>query len=197
MNLTEDELAYWYIDRLIYRLANVVTRHTKDLKKVVKAVEEPTPIYFDTDSIDVNPKICVVLSRRGCGRKENKKMTNAEKFKEVFGVEPYHDVYGYVCPHEVGFPNVNSKCKGDCFNCKGEFWALEYKEPKKITKKMVKYFVNLQELLNFVKQEHIPENDVEKIVHSDNPSAFPFTLIYNKVEYVPVQTVEGRKKNDQ
>ena len=196
MNLTEDKLAYWYIDRLIYRLANVVTWHTKDLKKVVKAVEEPTPIYFDTDSIDVNPKICIVFSRRGCGRKENKKMTNGEKMKAVFGTS------GNLKQCVAGLFNPEYDCTGivceDCPYWSENWFKVEYKAPKKVRQRRARFFSSLDELLSYVHEHEISETDVINVTKSEGLSSVNWCLTYNQYLYETptVQTFEGRKNND-
>jgi len=62
--------------------------------------------------------------------KDHPILTNAEKYKEVFGVEP-KDVFGeFMCPRYAGFLTV--ECKGvRCKECKDKFWNAEYKEPAK------------------------------------------------------------------
>lgn len=61
--------------------------------------------------------------------KEHPIVTRADKFKEVFGVEPKSNNC-FVCPHRVGFNNA--KCNlMQCAKCTNEFWNSEYKEPKK------------------------------------------------------------------
>ena len=53
-------------------------------------------------------------------------MTNAKKFKEVFGYdrEPFTD--GYHCPFN------SDRCKENtCEDCLNKWWQSEYKEPKK------------------------------------------------------------------
>ena len=51
--------------------------------------------------------------------KENPIITNADKFKEVFGMEPKFQF----CPREY--------CSG-CNTCYGKFWNEEYKEPSEV-----------------------------------------------------------------
>lgn len=53
-------------------------------------------------------------------------MTNKEKLKEVFGLEPYTGQ----CPFE--YPTACLKCpfRGKGRNCEESFWNSEYKEPK-------------------------------------------------------------------
>lgn len=211
MNLTEDEKAYLFLDALICRLAYVGIGHK--LKKAVKAVEEPTPIYFDTDSIDLNPKIYVVLSNRGCGKSvlqkrlikqclnsyygktvmsmKEKKMTNLEKFKEVFGVEPKQSDGTHTCPHKIGFSNVNIGCVGTCACCKDKLWNSEYKEPVKINKRRVKYFATVENVLGFIRDNKILDKDVVNIVRSDgNNVLMSWCLIYDELVLVPKEEEE-------
>ncbi len=62
-------------------------------------------------------------------------MTNAEKFKEVFGFEVNKPTvnYGMYCPH--GRKDMNDRavecvaCNRDCIS---DFWQSEYKESKEI-----------------------------------------------------------------
>ena len=66
--------------------------------------------------------------------KDHPTVTMRDKYKEVFGVEP-KDKYGdFVCPHSVGFDNVEC-VRGDGYNdcvvCKDKFWNSEYIESKK------------------------------------------------------------------
>lgn len=59
--------------------------------------------------------------------KEHPIVTRADKFKEVFGVEP-KSYNCFVCPHRVGF--TDAKCNlMQCVKCTNEFWNSEYKEP--------------------------------------------------------------------
>lgn len=74
--------------------------------------------------------------------KEHPIVTMADKYKEVFGVEPKmaekqeHDDWAfYMCPKNAGFL-VNVVCEGSlfstaCVECKQKFWQSAYKEPKK------------------------------------------------------------------
>ena len=56
-------------------------------------------------------------------------VTRADKFKEVFGVEPKSNNC-FVCPHRVEFNNA--KCNlMQCVKCTNEFWNSKYEEPKK------------------------------------------------------------------
>ncbi len=57
--------------------------------------------------------------------KEHPIITNADKFKEVFGKEPKDGIAEYLCPSFV------LKCcpHNGCDNCKKSFWESEYKEP--------------------------------------------------------------------
>lgn len=64
--------------------------------------------------------------------KEHPIVTMADKYKEVFGVEPKNERGEYVCPAWAGFGldicDKNAICsKG----CNENFWNSEYKEPKK------------------------------------------------------------------
>lgn len=57
-------------------------------------------------------------------------VTNAYKFKEVFGVEPRHPDGMYICP--IFYVD---KCPQSitvtCTECRAGFWEAEYREPKK------------------------------------------------------------------
>ncbi len=59
--------------------------------------------------------------------KEHPIVTNADKFKEVFGTEPKDGISDWLCP------SFALKCcpHNGCDNCKKSFWEAEYKEPKK------------------------------------------------------------------
>ena len=63
--------------------------------------------------------------------KEHPIITMADKYKEVFGVEPKGKSGASVCPRSVGFDDVECKIGGGCEDCRNEFWHSEYKEPKK------------------------------------------------------------------
>ena len=54
-------------------------------------------------------------------------MTNAEKYTEVFGIEP--DTIA--CPTKLceNCPNNDPKHSRGPFNCGNHFWTDEYKEP--------------------------------------------------------------------
>lgn len=54
--------------------------------------------------------------------KEHPMQTNADKFKEVFGMELFHDGCG-----GVSCPSDDTKCKECIYK---DFWNQEYKEPK-------------------------------------------------------------------
>lgn len=62
--------------------------------------------------------------------KEHPIVTMADKYKEVFGVEPKNERGEYVCPAWAGFDICDKEAicsKG----CNEAFWKSEYKEPKK------------------------------------------------------------------
>lgn len=62
--------------------------------------------------------------------KEHPIVTMADKYKEVFGVEPKNERGEYVCPAWAGFEICDKEAicsKG----CNEAFWNSEYKEPKK------------------------------------------------------------------
>ena len=66
--------------------------------------------------------------------KEHPIVTMADKYKEVFGVEPVHtesEIKCYLCPKFAGL-GADIKCTVQtCENCKEDFWDSEYKPPKK------------------------------------------------------------------
>ena len=57
---------------------------------------------------------------------EHPLQTNADKFKEVFGLDAYKEASLSFCPF------INDGCSAeDCEKCgKSHFWQQEYKEPK-------------------------------------------------------------------
>lgn len=61
--------------------------------------------------------------------KEHPIVTNADKYREVFGVNPVGVVSNeFICPSCAGF---NCDCSSDkCTACKTNFWTSEYKAPK-------------------------------------------------------------------
>ena len=62
--------------------------------------------------------------------KEHPIVTNADKYREVFGVSPTAiDVGNFVCPERVGFSGI-CKATNNCTSCKINFWTSEYKAPK-------------------------------------------------------------------
>ena len=63
--------------------------------------------------------------------KEHPIVTMADKYKEVFGVEPKGKSGASVCPRSVGFDDVECKIGGGCEDCRNEFWHSEYKPPKR------------------------------------------------------------------
>ena len=62
--------------------------------------------------------------------KEHPVITMADKFKEVFGVEPKNAADFLCCPETIGFTH-NGCAKKDCRYCKEQFWTSEYKAPEK------------------------------------------------------------------
>ena len=55
--------------------------------------------------------------------------TMAEKYKEVFGVEPKNHLGEFVCPSDVGFYDLDlCKKRRLCDTCCSAFWNSEYKE---------------------------------------------------------------------
>ena len=62
--------------------------------------------------------------------KEHPIVTMADKYKEVFGVEPKDKFGTFICPCSVGFIDVTCS-QHNCETCTNEFWNSEYKEPKK------------------------------------------------------------------
>ena len=62
--------------------------------------------------------------------KEHPFITNEQKYKEVFGVEPKNERGEYVCPTWAGFDicDKDAICSRECTE---NFWTSEYKEPKK------------------------------------------------------------------
>ena len=70
--------------------------------------------------------------------KEHPIITNADKFKEVWGHEPKVDMGtgGDICPANISKVCKRFKSPSDCGKCKKEFWESEYVEPSKgITEK--------------------------------------------------------------
>lgn len=66
--------------------------------------------------------------------KEHPIVTVRDKFKEAFGVEPKNECGTLICPHFVGFVDVECVYGvgyKDCKKCKEKFWNSEYREPKK------------------------------------------------------------------
>ena len=66
--------------------------------------------------------------------KEHPFVTNEDKYKEDWGVEPRNEKGVLCCPKYMGLLKDLSKChpiSGECEKCKEEFWNSEYREPKK------------------------------------------------------------------
>ena len=66
--------------------------------------------------------------------KEHPFVTNEQKYKEDWGVEPRNEKGVLCCPKYMGLLKDLSKChpiSGECEACKEEFWGSEYVEPKK------------------------------------------------------------------
>lgn len=63
--------------------------------------------------------------------KEHPIVTNADKYREVFGTSPImiNADGSFVCPERVGF-DCNCKAIDSCTTCKINFWTSEYKAPK-------------------------------------------------------------------
>lgn len=63
--------------------------------------------------------------------KEHPIVTNADKFREVFGTSPImiNADGNFVCPERVGF-DCNCNSASSCTACKKNFWTSEYKAPK-------------------------------------------------------------------
>ena len=64
--------------------------------------------------------------------KDHPTMSNADKFKEVFGVEPRDSECEdhLICPRHAGFTNVRCDLQYNCNDCKQSFWYSEYKAPQ-------------------------------------------------------------------
>ena len=66
--------------------------------------------------------------------KEHPLVTMADKYKEVFGVEPVHtesEIKVYLCPKLAGL-GADIKCTVQtCGKCNQDFWGAEYKPPKR------------------------------------------------------------------
>ena len=66
--------------------------------------------------------------------KEHPFVTNEQKYKEDWGVEPRNETGVLCCPKYMGLLKDLSKChpiSGECEKCKEDFWNSEYKKPKK------------------------------------------------------------------
>lgn len=66
--------------------------------------------------------------------KEHPFVTNEQKYKEDWGVEPRNEKGVLCCPKYMGLLKDLSKChpiSGECEACKEEFWGSEYREPEK------------------------------------------------------------------
>lgn len=66
--------------------------------------------------------------------KEHPFITNEDKYKEDWGVEPRNEKGVLCCPKYMGLLKDLSKChpiSGECEACKEQFWYSEYREPKK------------------------------------------------------------------
>lgn len=59
---------------------------TEVLRNAVKAVEEPTPVYFGIDSIDVNAIFNIVLSNRGTRKSAFDKMRTKLFLNSIYGM---------------------------------------------------------------------------------------------------------------
>ena len=63
--------------------------------------------------------------------REHPVVTMADKFKEVFGVEPKNKEGLWCCPRCIGFLKKDCDIVIFCNRCKEQFWNSEYKEPGK------------------------------------------------------------------
>ena len=62
-------------------------------------------------------------------------ITNGQKYKEAWGVEPRNESGALCCPKYMGLLKDLSECypfSGECGACKEKFWSSEYKEPKEV-----------------------------------------------------------------
>ena len=89
------------------------------------------PVCIKKDSLIYNALKCVeIVEQWG---KDHPIVTNADKFKEVWGVEPraIDFPHNLLCPRRIG---LNIPCKERCTGivcdkCKIDFWESEYIEP--------------------------------------------------------------------
>ena len=64
--------------------------------------------------------------------KEHPIVTRADKYKEVFGIEPKYLGGSFICP---GTPRNQDYCDSHtCEECKSNYWNEEYVEPEKENK---------------------------------------------------------------
>ena len=122
------------------------------------------------------------IANVGLNKKEEKKMTNRDAVKEFFGLEPEADM----C---FGSFDRNYKCGSmghSCEECKykGRNWLnAEYKAPKRIVRRKVKYFSNLTKAMEFLKENNIAEKDVFRISKTEGLSVYDWCVQYDEVEY--------------
>lgn len=112
-------------------------------------------------------------------------MTNGEKLNQVFGMpkEPIRNLCMEV------FTNKSLVCErnGSCSKCDHSFvcWSKkEYKEPKKIWKKVQKCFLTLSEVLAYI-ETSVCESDIVSLEHNEW-----WVLTVKEKEYIPNEESE-------
>ena len=116
----------------IIRMWDSLRDKYKDEPRCISVDCEVCPLheccYGDDGNISFNSEKAIEIVTQWA--KEHPIITRADKYREVFGVEPKCD-NNYACPRRVGFIATECGEGHACEKCKDEFWNSEYKEPKK------------------------------------------------------------------
>lgn len=85
---------------------------------------ENTVCHNDDNGVSFNAEKAIEIVNSWA--KDHPIITRADKYREVFGVEPKCD-NNFACPRRVGFIATECGEGHACEKCKDEFWHSEYK----------------------------------------------------------------------
>ena len=102
----------------------------KEMKRMIEYSPRKNEICYDIKGIiRQDPEFAVRIVEEWS--KAHPIQTNADKFKEVFGVAPYNDLLeDYVCPPSAARGEIGCSLKKRCDECAHSYWDMPYEAPK-------------------------------------------------------------------
>ena len=128
--ITKEEFKKTYIRMM----DSVRGNHYKGSKTCngIECEDCPLSKFCNDDSSSRNYRVFDLIEMVEKWGKEHPIITRADKYKEVFGVEPKYLGGSFICP---GIPRDQDYCDSHtCEECKSNYWNAEYIEPEKENK---------------------------------------------------------------